>query len=123
MPSGLGEEEERRIDIVFANEKLAANCLQERECQRRWGGNCRRLQARLTMLAAAPDLAELSQLPGGIHSLAGDRLGQYAIDLWGPYRLIIEVAELPIPRTADGGVDRSAVTKIRILEVADYHGR
>lgn len=122
-PFGLGEEEERRIDIVFANDKLATTCLQERACLRRWGGNCRRLQTRLTMLAAAPNLDELSRLPGGVHSLSGDRLGQYALDLWGPYRLILEVAELPVPRTTDGGVDRRAVTKIRILEVADYHGR
>lgn len=38
------------------------------------------------------------------------------------YRLIFEPADKPVPQLEHGGLDWSAVTKVRILEVTDYHG-
>jgi len=35
--------------------------------------------------------------------------------------MIFEVANNPIPRKADGGVDLAAVTAIRVVEIKDYH--
>jgi len=43
------------------------------------------------------------------------------MSLWGSYRLVF-VPDDPIPTLADGGIDRSLVTKISITEVVDYHG-
>jgi proteic killer suppression protein len=49
-------------------------------------------------------------------------MGQFALDLWGPYRLIFEPANDPVPKSTDRGVDREQVTEVRILEIVDYHG-
>ncbi len=55
------------------------------------------------------------------HELKGDRAGTLAVDLQHPYRLIFEPANNPIPRKADGGLDWTEVTIVRILAVEDYH--
>lgn len=51
-----------------------------------------------------------------------NRLGQYAITLWGPMRLIIVPKHSPIPRFPDGGVDLLKVTAVEVLKAEDYHG-
>jgi proteic killer suppression protein len=53
--------------------------------------------------------------------LTGDRRGQLSLDLVHPYRLIIEPADDPVPCKADGGLDWSRVTAIRVLGVEDTH--
>jgi proteic killer suppression protein len=44
-----------------------------------------------------------------------------AVYLDGPWRLIFEPANDPVPKKPDGGLDWTQVTVIRILEVRDYH--
>jgi putative killer suppression protein higA len=61
--------------------------------------------------------------PPRLHKLEGERSGEYAVDLVHPLRLIFKINQTPIPLLSDGGVDRSKVTKIMILEVEDYHGK
>lgn len=61
-------------------------------------------------------------LPGRCHELTGDRKGELAVDLRGPYRLVFEPADNPPPVKEDGGLDWRRVTAVRILEVEDYHG-
>lgn len=61
-------------------------------------------------------------VPGKCHQLHADRAGEFAVNLWGPYRLIFEPNHDPLPLFDDGGIDKSKVTNIRIKEVDDYHG-
>lgn len=61
--------------------------------------------------------------PGRLHPLSGNRVGQYAVSVLEPFRLILEPADDPIPRTDDGAVDTDAVRSVRILEVTNYHDR
>ncbi len=79
------------------------------------------IKRRLAVLRAAPTLDHLANTPGRPHALSVDRAGQFAVDLRGPSRLIFEPAESPLPQLPTGGLDRGRVTRIRILEVADYH--
>lgn len=80
------------------------------------------LGRRLDDLHAATMLEDMRNLPGRCHELTGDRKGQLAIDLVHPHRLIFEVANEPIPRKTDKGLDWKKVTAIRIIEIAkDYH--
>lgn len=62
-------------------------------------------------------------VPGNCHQLHTDRDEEFAVDLWGPYRLIFEPDHDPVPRLDDGGIDTTNVTHIRIKEVDDYHGK
>jgi proteic killer suppression protein len=81
-----------------------------------------KVQLRLTQLHAAPTLADLALLPQArFHELTGNRKGQSSVDLNGPYRLIFDLLDDPIPRKADGGLDLSRVRGVRILEIADPH--
>jgi toxin HigB-1 len=69
----------------------------------------------------APTLRAMEGAPGRCHALTGNRRGQFGMALWGANRLVFEPDHDPIPTLEDGGTDQSAVTRIRILEVVDYH--
>ncbi len=77
---------------------------------------------RIQQLAAARCLEEMYKVPGArFHPLTQNRLGQFSVDLEHPLRLIL-VPHGAIPRKADGGIDLSKVTSVKIMEVEDYHG-
>jgi plasmid maintenance system killer protein len=78
------------------------------------------MRRRLNSLHAAPTLADLEGVPGRCHALGGDRIGQFAMTLWGPYRLVFVPAGAP-SNLPDGGTDRESVTAIEIVEVTNYH--
>jgi proteic killer suppression protein len=59
--------------------------------------------------------------PGHFHPLAGNRGGQYALDLRGSTRLVFQPDHDPPPTLPSGGIDEAKVTAISILEVVDYH--
>ena len=80
-----------------------------------------KLQARLDDLAAASDLEIMRLLPGRCHELHGNRLGQIAVSLKEPYRLIFEPVADQLPQKPGGGLDWKAVTAIRVVEITDYH--
>lgn len=111
------------IDIAWDNHKLKRSCATDKAGQRRWGtDHWKLLQRRLASLAAAPTLASMDGVPGRCHQLTGDRNGEFAVHLWGQFRLVFVPGNNPTPRLADGGIDRTLVTKILIMEVVDYHG-
>lgn len=112
----------KAIEVEFRDRKMGACCADPREAQRRWGGNHRKVLLRLALLQSAECLGDLTHAPGRLHPLHADRAGQFALDLWGSYRLIFEPTNEPLPKLPDGGFDRSRITKVRILEVVDYHG-
>lgn len=47
---------------------------------------------------------------------------QFAVDLKHPKRLVFEIADNPVPRKPDGGLDLASVTSVVVVEVVDYHG-
>jgi toxin HigB-1 len=77
---------------------------------------------RLAVLRASPTLAHVrTTRPERLHQLSQDRDEQFAVDIKGPHRLIFEVDHDPIPRNADGGINRAAVTDILITEVSNHY--
>ena len=73
---------------------------------------------------AAESLAMVSVLPPArLHQLDGQKKGQFAVDVLHPYRLILEPWHEELPLLEDGGIDKSKITRVRILAVEDYHGR
>lgn len=62
-------------------------------------------------------------MPGRYHELTGDRHCQVSVSVGANLRLVFECADEPLPCRQDGGgLDWSGVTKVRLLEVVDYHG-
>lgn len=89
-----------------------------------YGGLSKPLKMRLGVLAAAKSLAEVpTNPPDRCHQLTGKRAGQLAVTLKDNWRLIFVPDHDPVPKKADGGIDLSAVTMIKLLEVVDYHGK
>lgn len=111
------------MDIVFKDERLRDELYDPKSRQRRWGpANAKAIARRLDNLKAAPTLAALAAIPqAGCHELKGDRQGQLAVRAAGGWRIVIEPAHEPVPVKADGGLDRTKVTAVRIIEVVDYH--
>lgn len=113
------------MDIVFKTSKLEKNCNNYQAAVRAWGEPmARKLVQRLNEFRAADTLSVISHLPPPrLHKLDGRRGDEYAVDLVHPARLIFRIHQEPIPLCLDGGVDRSKVTSIMIVEVEDYHGK
>ncbi len=113
------------MDIVFHTPREAQNYNDFKYLVRAYGSEkARRIRMRFDQLKAASNLAEFRNLPGPrCHELTGDRKGQLAVDVKHPFRLILEPANDPLPQKADGGLDWTAVTAVKIIEVTDYHGK
>nr|WP_243448514.1 killer suppression protein [Candidatus Thiosymbion oneisti] len=78
----------------------------------------KRLRVVVATLQAAPNLSVLAppySPPHRCHELTGDRKGALSIDLDGPYRLIVQPVNDPLPQRPEGGLDWSAVTAVKIL--------
>jgi proteic killer suppression protein len=112
------------MDIEFSSRSLQRACNSEKDLIRRWGKERgRTIGRRLQQLAAADNLLILSAVPPAkFHALKGKRAGQFAVDADYPYRIVLEPNEQIVPKKADGSVDLQRITKIKIIEVVDYHG-
>lgn len=111
------------IDISWSGRKLEKSCSSDKAGAQKWGADHWALiKRRLATLRGAPTLQDMEGAPGKCHALSADRSGQFAVGLWGQFRLIFIPDHDPIPQLDAGGIDRSLVTKISITEVADYHG-
>jgi proteic killer suppression protein len=112
------------IEISWSSHKLEKACSDDRQGCKHWGAsNWQLLQQRLVALLGAPTLSDMEGAPGKCHQLHADRSGEFAVSLWGSYRLIFKPVNDPLPTLRDGGIDRTQVTKIEIKEVVDYHGK
>ena len=111
------------MDVTFKNAKLQKILESESNLKRKYGSlNGLKITCHLVYLRLIYSLASVpSTKPFRCHQLSGDRDEQFAVDLVHPFRLIFEVSHEPIPRDKFGGIDKSRVTAIRIMEVIDYH--
>jgi proteic killer suppression protein len=76
---------------------------------------------RLDDLTDVGNLEESRHIPGKCHELLGDRKGQWAMHLDGPYRLVFTPHNDPIPENDNGQYLWIEILAVEILEVVDYH--
>jgi toxin HigB-1 len=109
------------LEIGFKDKKLRELCEKSSVARRKLGDACaRKLRARLADLEAADVVTDL--VAGHPHPLKHERVGQFAVDLSGGYRLVFASASNPTPRKPDLSIDWSCVTIICIEYIGDYHG-
>lgn len=109
------------MEIEFSSKQLQKLCEQNKFAIRELGAACaKKLQNRIADLQSANDVMELPA--GKPHPLKLNRKGQYAIELSDGKRLIFIPANNPTPMTDDENIDWSRVTKIKIIDISDYHG-
>jgi len=110
------------LEILFPSDRLRNLFNSQKDLQKKYGeAGFKCIRRRLADLRAAANLEVMRPLPGRCKELTGDRAGQLSMNLHGGFRLIFEPANEPVPVKADGGLDWTKVTAIRILEVKDYH--
>lgn len=109
--------------IEYRTNKLRKCCLKFKAAQKTYGKKMAvKLMQRINEIIAAPTLDDLNKLPPTrCHKLTGNRAGQFAVDLEHPFRLIFEPVCEDDEIYAEGVLDLKKVTKIKILEVGDYH--
>ena len=115
------------MDIIFKSRKLGKEFNEDSQLKKIHGVNrAKKIKKRMAELRAASSLRDLwppKSGPSRCHELTGGkRAGQISVDLDHPYRLIFVPAHNPKPTLADGGLDWSKVTAIKILGVEDTHG-
>jgi toxin HigB-1 len=112
------------MQISFKTDKLRKEFEDERALSRNRGAvQAEKIKTRLMQLESALTLEQLRNQPGHFHPLTEDKSGWLACDLDGPFRLIFEVANVPVPQLEIGGLDWSKVTHVRIRGVLNYHER
>ncbi len=110
------------MDIEFASSKLQKVLGDEKKLQQNYGDRAKPIKLRLVLLIQAECLADVPHTPPPRrHMLSEDRKGQFAVDLKHPWRLVFEPANDPLPLMDDGSIDLTRVTKLRIIEITDYH--
>jgi plasmid maintenance system killer protein len=97
------------MDILFKRKKDREIANNETKLKKAYRGNPRRaelIRARLDEMADAENLMVMRALPQArCHELKGSRSGELAVKLDKGYRLVFEVANEPVPKKADGGLD------------------
>ncbi|AOZ93318.1 type II toxin-antitoxin system RelE/ParE family toxin [Paenibacillus crassostreae] len=112
------------MNIYFKDSKIEKAMNNERESIKTWGpDNARKIRTRMSELHAADNLSQLSHVPPSrLHALTGNRKDQFSITVKEPFRIIFEALNDPVPRLLDGGIDKTRITEIMIIEVVNYHG-
>jgi toxin HigB-1 len=108
------------MEISFADSMLEDICHQAKLATKALGAlSAKKLRVRLNELFAAENVREL--VAGRPHPLTADRVGEFAVDLYGGHRLVFQPTETPPPMLPDGGIDWSSVNAVTITEIGDYH--
>lgn len=112
------------MEIAFRTAKLEKLCNQFKAASRKWGkDNATKLQQQLQEISAAENLEQFCRLPAArCHKLEADRKGQWGCQLAHGMRLVFEPEGDPATFLEGGRLVPSKVTRIRIVEVKNYHG-
>jgi plasmid maintenance system killer protein len=110
------------MQISYKNNKLEKSLSSPREILKNYGTRAKNVNQRMEDLKAVANLYDLSLFPqANLHELKGDKKGSLAIDISANYRIIFKPDHETVPKKADGGLDWRAVTRIKIIEIEDYH--
>lgn len=111
------------MEFGFGRERDAALFNDSGRLRQKYGARCaEKIEARFAQIKASATLEVLCRLPQArCHQLVGNRSEQFSLDLEHPLRLIVRVADTPIPRLGDGGIDRSRVQRLAFIEITNTH--
>ena len=110
------------MKISYKSKKLERNLTVDKDILKAYSNMAKKVKMRMIQLKAAENLGVIAKLPSlRLHQYAGNRKGEWSIDLHKNWRIIFEVNHNPIPRKDDDGVDINVVTAIKITSVEDPH--
>ncbi len=111
------------MEINYRNQKLKKLVSNPRELTKDYGDDVSKAVAkRIKDMEASETLSEYMMCYSGkCKQLTGGRKGQFSVRLDRGVRLVFAPDEQETPRKPDGGLDWSKITKIKILEIVNYH--
>lgn len=110
------------MELTFKSNKLKKSLTEDKEILKTYGSRAKKIKQRITQLLAAENLAIIGEIPSlRLHSYEGDREGEWSIDIHTNWRIIFEIADDPIPKLEDGGVNIREVLILKIVSVEDPH--
>lgn len=110
------------MEITFKNNKLRKQLSNGKELLKSYGPLARKIKQRLLELESADTLAVVAANKAlRLHPYKGARAGEWSVDVRQNWRVIFEINHDPPPLIADGGVDLSKVTRLKILAIEDPH--
>jgi len=111
------------VEIGFRRETEQAFFRSTAQVRKKYGVACaRKIALRFTQIRAAASLDVLCKLPQARYQQVDASRGeQFSFSLEYPLRLVVEVAEIPVPRLPDGGVDRAQVRRVAFVGITDAH--
>ncbi len=113
------------MDISFSQKRLEKLVSDETRLNKKFGHFARYVRLRLDLLRAARTLADVPTAPPPrCHQLGGDRDEVFAVDVKtkaDKWRIEFRVANAPVPRRADGGIELRSVTAIEIIEISEHY--
>lgn len=110
------------MDIQFASAKLNRIFNSEERLRKEYGKeNSKKIRLRMTVLRSAKTVAEVPKKPPDrCLGLKGDRIGQYAVDLNHPFRLVFKPADIFMIKR-NGSIVETTVTTVKIVKAEEYH--
>ena len=110
------------MEIEYKTNKLEKSLASPRDILANYGIRAKLVKQRMDEFKAAVTLHDILLLPkANLHQLTQKYTGCLAVDISANYRIIIEPNHNPVPLKDDNGLDYKSVTKIKILEIVDYH--
>jgi len=110
------------MEVNYKNNRLRKKLSSASQIKRNYGVNAKRVSQRLAEIEASDNLSILTSIPAAnCHPLTGNRRGQWAVDISANYRLIFEIVNDPIPLINKNEINLKLVSKIRLVEIEDYH--
>lgn len=109
------------MDIEFKTAKLKKICENYNLARKEWGDQRgRTVIRRINEIKSANCIADLGHTPPTRrHLLEPNNQGKYAVDVIHPFRLVFQaISTEGVPL---GNLDPSQITRVRILEVENYH--
>jgi toxin HigB-1 len=113
------------MDITFASKALEKLVSDAKQLNRKFGQFAPYVQRRFDLLRQARTLADVpSAPPPRRHQLGHNKDETFAVDVKtkaDKWRIEFVVANNPIPRKNDGGIELKAVTAIEIVNISDHY--
>ncbi len=110
------------MEIEYKTNKLEKSLASPQSILAKYGTRAKLVKQRMVEFKSAVNLFDILMLPkANLHQLSGKNDGCLAVDISANYRIIIEPNHIPVPLKDDKGLDYKSITKIKILEITDYH--
>lgn len=112
------------MNVTYKNKKLEKKLTNLKSIKKHFGEISKKLYRRVQALESAESLKDLYETKSlRCHMYAGDRKGEYSIDIYKNWRVIFKLnyEQNEIPKKENGEIIREEIKKITIINIEDPH--